>query len=698
LSHAEALAQLRAGRPQSAVALLEAHLHSNSSDSQAWFLLGACRQQLDELAGAGAAFTRCLDLEPRNLEGHIALISILRARGSLDDALLATTRARSIFPEDARLLYATALILEDLCRNDGALEHYDRALSIDPRLEDALHNRGILLSRLGNFEAAAANQQRYVQEFPHSLRARSVLVDALLALRQFEKALESLDALDRLAPRDTEAQIRRGVALAGLRRYAEASVVFADARTYDPQAVARYVQRIAPGSDLDAMLSPVNLFLWQSWLAQGCCDWSSWSAGLSEMRRLASTPDIIVEPAVAFMAFHLPLSGNERLAVARHIAAGFDARYPALPSPPASRTARIRVGILSPDLRDHLNAYLLLPLFELLDRKRFELYAYSLSAHDHSAIGGRVRAAADHVRDLHAVSDQEAAATIRGDDIDILVDAGGHTTGGRFGITAQRPARLQVNYLGFPGSLGSSRVDHAIVDRIVEGAPEEWSEGRAYLPHTYFLYDFRGPVPATAVSRKDYALPEGAFVYCAFHKAEKISPDAFLLWARILHRVPHSVLWLLALSPVAQHNLRKEAAGHEIDPARLIFAPFDPRERYLARQRLGDLMLDAVNHNAMTTACDALAATLPVLTLRGSAMASRAGESLLRAAGLPELVAPDRDAYVRMAVQIAADPARLDACRRTLAARTGPLFHTAARVRELEAAFLELWQQYASRQ
>lgn len=676
---------------------MESLLHSNSSDAQAWFLLGACRQALGELAGAGAAFSRCLDLEPGNLECHIALISILRARGNLDDALLATTRARSIFPENARLWYATALLHEDLGQIDGALEHYDRALSIDPRFEDALHNRGILLSRLGNFEAAVANQQRYVQEFPYALRARSVLVDAFLALRQFEQALEALDALDRLAPRDIESQIRRGVALAGLRRYAEASVVFADARTNDTQAVARYVQRIAPGSELDAMLSPVNLFLWQGWLAQGRCDWSSWSAGVSEMRRLASTPDAIVEPAVAFMAFHLPLSGKERLAVARHIATGFEARYPALPSPPANQPARIRLGILSPDLREHLNAYLLLPLFELLDRKRFELYAYSLAAHDHSSIGGRVRAAADHVRDLHAVPDQEAAATIRGDDIDILVDAGGHTTGSRFGITARRPARLQVNYLGFPGSLGSPRVDHAIVDRTVGGAPEEWIEGLAYLPHTYFLYDFRDSVPANMMSREEYALPEKAFVYCAFHKAEKISPDSFLLWARILHRVPHSVLWLLALSPAAQHNLRREAAGHEIDPARLFFAPFDPRERYLARQRLGDLMLDAVNHNAMTTACDALAATLPVLTLRGSAMASRAGESLLRAAGLPELVAPDRDAYVRMAVQLAADPTRLEAYRRTLAARTGPLFHTASRVRELEAAFLELWQQHASR-
>jgi predicted O-linked N-acetylglucosamine transferase (SPINDLY family) len=157
------------------------------------------------------------------------------------------------------------------------------------------------------------------------------------------------------------------------------------------------------------------------------------------------------------------------------------------------------------------------------------------------------------------------------------------------------------------------------------------------------------------------------------------------------------VLWLLALPAAAQRNLQRQAAAHAVDAQRLVFAPFDSRDRYLARQRLGDLMLDAVHHNAMTTACDALAAALPVLTLRGTAMAARAGESLLRAAGLPELVAADADTYVAQALQLAASPPRLAEFRRRLAARAGPLFDTAARVRELEAAFLQAWRRGARR-
>jgi predicted O-linked N-acetylglucosamine transferase (SPINDLY family) len=346
-----------------------------------------------------------------------------------------------------------------------------------------------------------------------------------------------------------------------------------------------------------------------------------------------------------------------------------------------------------------LNAYLLLPLFELLDRDRFELFGYSLAADDGSAIRGRVRSTADVFRDLQPLVDHDSARVIRSDDVDILLDVGGYTTGARFAITAQRPARLQVNYLGFSSSFGSRRVDYAMVDRIVGSVDAEWAEARVFLPHTHFLYDFRAPPPETHVTRQEYALPANAFVYCAFHRAEKISPDAFDLWMQILSRVPGSVLWFRALSETALRNLRVHARQHGINPARLVHAPFEPSydPRYLARHRLGDLMLDALHHNATTSACDALGAGLPLLSVQGSAMASRSGESLLRAAGLPELVAADKAAYVELAVQLAADRERLNSYRRTLDARTGPLFDTAARVRELEDAFLEMWRRYERR-
>ena len=696
MSLPEALEHLQAGRPQVAAGILESHLKAAPQDAQGWRLLGACRHAQGDFKGAAAALATSIQLEPGNVQTQLARIAALHLGGDALAALQAIATAAQAFPGNAQLHFAAALSLEDLGRHAEALAYYERALAIDARLEDALHNRGVLLSRMGELAQAEANQRHYIAAFPNATRAHEVLVDTLLAARKFDPALAALDALERLAPANVAVAVRRGVAMAGLRRYDEARSVFAGARERDAQGVARFVQKIAPGVDLDYAFSPENLFLWQSWLALQQCDWSGWSAFASELRRLPGDPSIRLEPASAYMAFHLPLSGAERLAVARHVAADIEAQRPVLP-PPVERKAggRLRIALLSPDYREHLNAYNFLPLFELLDRSQFELHAYSLAPDDGSEIRARLTRAADHFHDLHALEGDAAASVINGDNIDILVDAAGHTTDGRFAITARRPARVQAQYLGFAGSLGSTRIDAALTDRIVGGDAAEWSEARVFLPTTYYLYDFRQKPPPLSISRAEYSLPEKAFVFCAFHKAEKISPDTFLLWTRILCQLPESVLWLLALPQAAQRSLRREALAHGVDPARLVFAPFDPRARYLARQRLGDLMLDAIHHSAMTTACDAMAAGLPVLTLHGSAMASRAGESLARAAGVPELVATNKDDFVVQAVRLASDSTALQSQRRKIAARAGPLFDTVGRVRELEAAFLEVWRLYA---
>ena len=415
---------------------------------------------------------------------------------------------------------------------------------------------------------------------------------------------------------------------------------------------------------------------------------------LSEFRRVLRTPEVPLDRALAFSALHLPLDGMERLAVARCIAQRIEAAIAPLPPAPLNRKAVVRIGVLSPDLREHLNSYLLLPLFELIDRRRFEIVAYSLAPDDGSAIRGRVRAAADRFRDLSRLSDRDAALQIRRDGIDLLLDCAGHTTGSRFEITAHRPAPVQALYLAFPSTLGSSRIDYAIVDRVVvpAGSEAHWSEALIYLPDTYYLYDYRKPLPSATVARTDYGLPPDGAVFCASHKPEKITPDALDLWLRVLDQVPGAVLWLNAMPAAGAENLRREAAVRGADPGRLVFAPFDPRERYLARQRLGDLLLDAVHHSAMTTACDALGAGLPVLTLKGATFASRAGESLLRAAGMPEMVAADLDAFVRAAVELGNDHAALGRLKAKLEANraTAPLFDTPSRVRQLEAAFTEM--------
>ena len=626
------------------------------------------------------------------MQTHRALITVLRDAGDVSGALAASKRALSRVPGDAGLLYAAALCLEDNGENEAAVENYDAAIRLAPALDDAKYNKAVLLARIGRHEEAAELLAQEHHASPGSARFLLAYADALLACGRFT---ELLSALDRAAPKDALAMTRRGVALAALRRFGESRAAFAKALASDAPGVHRYLQRVAPGAYPEHMLSPENIYLERAWSALGQSDWSYWNGFVEEMRRVASDSKIAIEPAVVFMSRLAPLSGKERHDVARHVASVIEAKYPALAPAAVVRRNRLRIGVLSPDFREHLNAYLLLPLFQLLDRRKFELRAYSLAQDDGSAIRQRVRLAADAFVDLQALSDRDAARLMRNDDIDILLDVAGHTTGGRFAITSQRPARLQVNYLGFSSSLASRRVDYAIVDRIVGSDDAEWTEARIFLPDTHFLYDFRTPAPEMSLSRQEYGFPGDSFVYCAFHRAEKISPDAFELWMRILSQVPRSVLWFRALSEQAARNLRARAAERGVDSARLVFAPFEPSHdpRYLARHRLGDLMLDSLHHNAMTSACDALGAGLPVLTIRGTALASRAGESLVRAAGLPELVTDDQETYVRTAVRLATDRTELQALKPRLAANrhTAPLFDTAGRVRALEAAFQEMY-------
>jgi len=667
----------------------------NQADPRAWFLLGVCHHVSNELAEAAGAFVRSIALDPANAEAHIAYLSVLRSAGNPERALAAAREALRRLPDDTRILYATALCLEDCGQLNEALAQYDTALQLSPTFDDARYNKGLLLSRLGRLSDAERMHRHSIAADPNSSRAHSALADVLLAQGEHEDALKALDRLSALAPKDLTVQVRRGLVLALSKRFHESHEALASARSLDAAVFDQYVRHIAHGGDPDVVLSPESIFVCRRWLEFERCEWAAWDDVTAVMQEVATDPAIAVEPAAAFMCRLLPLGGSQRHAVVHKISSRIDLRYPPLPTPKPPARPRIRIGILSPDFRDHLNAYLLFPAFDLLDRTHFELFAYSLTSDDGSPVRDGIRRLADEFRDLQDIDDVRSAKLIREDDIDILVDVAGLTTASRYAITAQRPARLQVNYLGFSCSLASTRVDYAITDRNCGSAIGEWTEALAYLPDTHFLYDFRLPAPTERVKRSDYGLPEHAFVFCAFHRADKITPDVFKLWMRILAQATESVMWFRGLPEPAMQNLRAQATRQEIDPNRLVFAPFESSQnpRYLARHRLGDLMLDSLHHNAMTSACDALGMGLPMLTLPGNAMAARAGASLVRAAGLPELVADNEDDYVDKAIRLATKPSTVKALKARLQAgrRTAPLFDTVGRVRALEAAFQQMY-------
>ncbi len=348
---------------------------------------------------------------------------------------------------------------------------------------------------------------------------------------------------------------------------------------------------------------------------------------------------------------------------------------------------RLRIGYLSCDFRWHAVSILTAELFELHDRTEFEIYGFDFSVDDGGSMRKRVLSAMDHHIPIHELSDEAAARLIRAHEIDVLIDLTGLTAGARYKILAYKPAPIQISYLGFVGSCGLPQMDYVLVDRFVfpEALAPYYVEKPLYLPEVYKINDSKRVIGLTP-SRAELGLPEQGFVYCSFNGSYKITPEIFALWMRILHRVPNSVLWLIADNPWAQANLTEQAKRHGVAAERLVFAQRVSPADYLARYRVADLLLDTSPYNAGTTASDALWAGLPVLTCPGRTFAARMAGSLLNAVGLTELIMPDWLAYENKAVQLAFQPEELERYRQRLktSALTSPLFDSTRFVRNFE--------------
>lgn len=383
----------------------------------------------------------------------------------------------------------------------------------------------------------------------------------------------------------------------------------------------------------------------------------------------------------------------QRAAARNYVEKKLDASIKAMPAAKVYKHKKLRVAYLSSDFCLHPVAMLTAELFELHDRSKFEVYGYCWSREDGSAIRQRIVGAMDHFERIHELSDEAAAQLMRKHEIDVLVDLHGQTLGARPNLLAYRPAPIQVTYLGLPATTGLPSIDYVIADRFL--IPEEfaasYSEKPLYMPDVYQVCDRKrecAPIP----SRASCGLPDDAFVFCSFNNNYKFTPQVFAVWMSLLRRVPGSVLWLLADNPWAEQNLRKEAAAHGVDAARLIFAPRVSPENYLARYAVANLFLDSFPFNAGTTANDALWMGLPVLTYSGRAFAARMAGALLTAAGLPELITYNLFDYEEKAVALANAPERCQALRKALAQvkQNGVLFDTPRFVRNLEQQFLAL--------
>ncbi len=553
-----------------------------------------------------------------------------------------------------------------------ALEHLNRAIALMPGLAAAWINHGGALLGLGLPDEALQSCTHAMQLAPGSVLPLLHRASALERLARPEEALDDYAAAIALRPELGEVQMSRALLLARCGRHREAAAQLESLERLDPSF------ETAKGLRLHVQMCIAD---WSDWQVQSAAIHAAIAAGHASappFAYLAMTDSAALQRKCA----ELYANANLPKDVGRSSTA-----------PCAGRADRIRVGYLSADLTEHALSYLMAGVFEQHDRRRFEPIAFALRRDETSAMGRRVRAAFERVFEVEGWSDPAIAACVRNEGVDILIDLTGYTSGQRSGVLARRAAPVQVNYLGYPGTLGGSGADYLIADEFV--IPERnaafYSEAIAYLPECFQANDQRRVQESDAPSRSAVGLPETAFVWCSFHSTYKINPLLFDIWMRLLERRPNSVLWLV-LNEESERNVQREAARRGVDPLRIVAAKTVPYPQHLARLALADLCLDTWPFNGGTTTSDALFAGLPVLTYSGESFASRMSGSLLKCSALPELIAGSLEDYERIALELAGRPQYVKDLRDRLRhpKAENSLFDSGRFCRHLEAAYGEM--------
>jgi predicted O-linked N-acetylglucosamine transferase (SPINDLY family) len=426
------------------------------------------------------------------------------------------------------------------------------------------------------------------------------------------------------------------------------------------------------------------------------CSWSGLSESLEDIFKKVMASEKVVAP------FSLLALNDDALLNKKCSEIYIQSRYPFNPvSEPILKrpqSQKIRVGYFSADFHNHATGYLMAELFELHDESQFELVGFSFGPMANDEMRQRLLKSFDQFIEVGGKSNVEIAELSRDLNIDIAVDLKGFTQDARTGIFSYRPAPIQVNYLGFPGTMGADYIDYIIADKtlIPLDAQSSYTEKVAYLPNSYQANDRKRLISDRQFTRAELGLPENACIFACFNNNYKITPLVFDSWVKILSLVEGSVLWLLADNPTAKNNLIKEATARGLDSCRLIFAERMPLPEHLARHRQADLFLDTLPYNAHTTCSDALWAGLPVLTLMGSTFPGRVGASLLKAIDLPELITNTQEEYEAMAIELAINPQKLRDIKLKLARNrlTTPLFDTPLFTKNLETIYTKMMERY----
>jgi predicted O-linked N-acetylglucosamine transferase (SPINDLY family) len=675
---------------------------------------------------------------------HLALIA--HQAGQIDEALKMLRRAISLNPGIAQAHYHLGIVLAEIGQRDQAIAAYRQAIAVNPNLYGAHNNLGGALLAGGHHDEAIAAFRQAIAVRPDYFQAYNNLGNALSEKGHYREAIVAYRQCIALNPGLAETLSNLGNALRHEAQLDEAIGFFHRAIALKPElaeaycnlgnglrdrgqldeAIAAFRQAIAIKSTFAEAHSNLGNALRDKGQLEEAI--AACRAGVALRPNLAEAYNHLGnalreggQPDEAVAAYRQAVAlkpdydvAHSNLVLALHYHPGFEAaaiaeelgRWDAQHTRPLKRLIQphkndrspdrpLRVGYVSPDFRDHPVGRNLLPWFHLHDRERFEIVCYAHVVRP-DAMTAWFREIAGGWREIVGLPDEKVAGQIREDRIDILVDLALHTAHNRLPVFANKPAPVQVSYLGYCGSTGMSTMDYRISDPYLDppgGDESAYSEKTIRLPRTYWCY--RAPADSLPEPGPSPVMANGFITFGCQNNYSKISAPVWEAWTEILRAKPNSRLLIYCGHGSHRETARGNLAAAGVDPKRLLFS--DARgSNYFLRYNEIDIALDPFPFCGGTTTCDALWMGVPVVTLSGKTAVGRGGRSILSNLGLPELIAFTTEDYIKIAVGLANDRDRLEALRRGMRARmlASALMDGEQFVRNIEALYRRIWRDW----
>ena len=658
------------------VELISKAVKVNSKNSEAFNNLGIAFKKLNKFDSALQSWNEAIKINPNFFEAYNNRGLIFVELKRLMEALDSWNKAIEINPNFAEAYNNQGNVLSKMKKFNEALTCYNKAIKINPNFAEAYNNRANILNEFKKFNEALQDCYKSITINPVNAKAYYNRAIVQKELKQLDKAIESSNLAIKYNPNYAEAYKNKGHIFVELKNYDEAVESFAQAFKINPK--------------LD------NLFGSLVHTKHCIIEWNSFDKDLKELAEKILKKNRVCTPFQSLMFFDSPELQN--ITAQTYVKEKFFDKNETFNVLGKIPDKKIRIGYYSADFRNHAMSFLLANLYELHDKSKFELIAFSFGPEKKDEMYNRIYAAFDQFIDVRAKSDDEIKKLSRELKIDIAIDLMAFTQYHRFGIFTKRCAPIQINYLGYPGTSGAKCFDYIIADKtlIPKKNQKYYSEKVIYMPDTYQVNDSTKKISDKVFTRENLGLPKEGFVFCCFNQNSKLNPEIFDIWMNLLKTINNSVLWILPQNETAAKNLQKEASMRNVNPERIIFAKRMNMPDHLARHKVADLFIDTFPYTAHTTASDALWAGLPVLTRIGESFASRVAASLLNAINLPEMVTYTKKEYENKAIELANNPSLLKEIKNKLNKNrhTKPLFNTKLFTNNLEMAYLKIYSKY----